>query len=171
MRMEGLRHLERNVHRGGQIIGVLAKYGLADWVKGLNCSWVQDRIKSFDGQPIPDLKIEERLRLAFTELGTTFIKLGQMLSTCPLQSGVNALRDGVTFEFRHRRDDREDGLPERTAGVNVLVVVGERNTQAPQFVQRQDRLVHGTSGKAHIVRTTHHCAESRLAIRPWLTEK
>jgi ubiquinone biosynthesis protein len=83
MKFNALTRLERNVHRAGEIIGVLAKYGLADWVKGLNFSWIQDRIRSIDGQHIPELKIEERVRLAFTELGTTFIKLGQMLSTRP----------------------------------------------------------------------------------------
>jgi ubiquinone biosynthesis protein len=76
MKFTALTRLERNVHRVGEIIGVLAKYGLADWVKGLKFSWIQDRIQSVDGQNIPDLKIEERVRLAFTELGTTFIKLG-----------------------------------------------------------------------------------------------
>ena len=83
MKLSELKRLESNVHRVQEIIGVLAKYGLADWVKGLNYQWIQDRIQSFDGQHIPDLKIEERVRLAFTELGTTFIKLGQMLSTQP----------------------------------------------------------------------------------------
>ena len=83
MKFTALTRLERNVHRAGEIIGVLAKYGLADWVKGLKLSWVQNRLKSIDGQPIPDLKIEQRVRLAFTELGTTFIKLGQVLSTRP----------------------------------------------------------------------------------------
>ena len=83
MKPSALKRLESNVHRVHEIIGVLAKYGLADWVKGLDYRWIQDRIQSFDGQPIPNLKIEERVRLAFTELGTTFIKLGQMLSTQP----------------------------------------------------------------------------------------
>jgi ubiquinone biosynthesis protein len=83
MKFPALTRLERNVHRAGEIIGVLAKYGLADWVKGLNFSWIQDRIQSTDGQHIPDLKTEERVRLAFTDLGTTFIKLGQVLSTRP----------------------------------------------------------------------------------------
>jgi ubiquinone biosynthesis protein len=83
MKLLAITRLERNVRRAGEIVGVLAKYGLADWVKGLNYSWIQDRIKSLDGQHIPEMKFEERVRLALTELGTTFIKLGQMLSTRP----------------------------------------------------------------------------------------
>jgi ubiquinone biosynthesis protein len=83
MKLAGLTRLDRNVRRAGDIIGVAAKYGLADWVKDLDVPWVQDRIRSADGQHIPDLKIEVRVRLALTELGTTFIKLGQMLSTRP----------------------------------------------------------------------------------------
>jgi ubiquinone biosynthesis protein len=83
MKVNILTRLESNAHRVHEIIRVLAKYGLADWVKGLNYPWIQDRIRSFDGQHIPDLKVEERVRLALTELGTTFIKLGQMLSTQP----------------------------------------------------------------------------------------
>ena len=93
MKFSAMRHLERNVHRAGEIIGVLAKYGLADWVRGLKFSWVQERIQSFDGQHIPDLKIEERVRLAFSELGATFIKLGQMLSTRPDLVGPEMARE------------------------------------------------------------------------------
>ena len=93
MKLTAITHLERNVRRSGEIIGVLAKYGLADWVKGLNFSWIQDRIKSVDGQRIPDLKIEERVRLAFTELGTSFIKLGQMISTRPDLAGPEMAKE------------------------------------------------------------------------------
>jgi ubiquinone biosynthesis protein len=81
--MTALTHLEHNARRAGEIIGVLAKYGLADWFKGWHYSWIQDRIRSIDGQHIPDLRLEQRVRLAFIELGPTFIKLGQMLSTRP----------------------------------------------------------------------------------------
>ena len=93
MKLTAITKLERNVRRSGEIVGVLAKYGLADWVKGLNFSWVQERIKSVDGQQIPDLKIEQRVRLAFTELGTTFIKLGQMLGTRPDVVGPEMARE------------------------------------------------------------------------------
>ena len=93
MKFTALARLERNVLRVGEIVGVLAKYGLADWVKGLHYSWIQDRIQSCDGQSIPDLKIEERVRLAFTELGTPFIKLGQVLSTRPDLVGPEMARE------------------------------------------------------------------------------
>ncbi len=83
MKIEALSRLERNTHRVAEIIGVFAKYGFADWFKGWDFAWVQERIKSMDGHSIPQLKREERVRLAFMELGPTFIKLGQMLSTRP----------------------------------------------------------------------------------------
>src|SRR5208283_689631 len=107
MKLTALTRLERNVHRAGEIVGVLAKYGLADWVKGLNFSRVQDRIRSIDGKPIPDLKIEERVRLAFTELGTTFIKLGQMLSTRPDLVGPDMARELAHLQIATPADPPE----------------------------------------------------------------
>jgi len=107
MKLAAITKLERNVRRSGEIIGVLAKYGLADWVKGLNFSWIQERIKSVDGQHIPDLKIEERVRLAFTELGTTFIKLGQTLSTRPDLVGPEMARELANLQTAAPADPPE----------------------------------------------------------------
>jgi len=83
MKIATVTRLEQNARRVGEIMGVFAKFGLADWFKGIQLSWIQERLESFDGQRIPDLKMEERVRLAFIELGPTFIKLGQILSTWP----------------------------------------------------------------------------------------
>ena len=75
--------VERNARRLTEILAILSKYGLADWLGGLNYEWLQGRLVSFEGQRLGKLTREARIRLALTELGTTFIKLGQMLSTRP----------------------------------------------------------------------------------------
>src|SRR5437773_435660 len=73
--------INRNTKRFGEILAILGRYGLADWLGGLNYDWLQGRLVSFDGERLGKLTQEARIRLALTELGTTFIKLGQMLST------------------------------------------------------------------------------------------
>ena len=109
MKFTALTRLENNAQRVGEIIGVLAKYGLADWVKDLNFSWIQDRIQSVDGQRIPALKLEERVRLALTELGTTFIKLGQVLSTRPDLVGPELARELAHLQTAAPADPPDDG--------------------------------------------------------------
>jgi ubiquinone biosynthesis protein len=72
---------DRNAKRVGEILAILGRYGLADWLSGLNVDWIHGRLVSFDGERLGKLTQEARVRLALTELDTTFIKLGQMLST------------------------------------------------------------------------------------------
>jgi ubiquinone biosynthesis protein len=81
MRLEHLTKIDQHARRLKEIVSILAKYGLADWLQGINHAWLQSRLTSFDGQRIADLTPQVGIRLALTELGTTFIKLGQMLST------------------------------------------------------------------------------------------
>ncbi len=83
-----IERLERDTRRVAEIVGVLAKFGLADWLKAIPLSAVRERLRSIEGQPISELATSERFRLALTELGTTFIKLGQMLSTRPDVIGI-----------------------------------------------------------------------------------
>lgn len=47
----------------------------------VKADWIQGHLRSADGQQISDLSEPVRVRMALTELGTTFIKLGQILST------------------------------------------------------------------------------------------
>jgi ubiquinone biosynthesis protein len=78
-----IQRLERDTKRVAEIVGVLTKFGLADWIRAIPLTRVKDWLKSPDGEAISDLTINERIRSALVELGTTFIKLGQMLSTRP----------------------------------------------------------------------------------------
>ena len=81
MRFDTLARLERHAKRLGEIASVLGKYGLADFFGGFNYAWLKDRFRSTDGQHLSECGTEAKVRMVLTELGATFIKLGQMLST------------------------------------------------------------------------------------------
>lgn len=83
MRIETIPKLIRDSQRFQQIVTTLAKYGLAPWLKKVPADWLQKNFRSADGQQICDLTPGAQLRLALTDLGTTFVKLGQILSTRP----------------------------------------------------------------------------------------
>src|SRR5688500_16828303 len=81
MKIRSIPNLYRNVKRWTEIISVLSKYGLADWLAQTNIEFAKDRLKDRDGEAIARLTREARIRLTLTELGPTFIKFGQLLST------------------------------------------------------------------------------------------
>lgn len=76
----------RNLNRYRQIMTVLVRHGFADFVDRLRVTEYLDfarHLMGSAGAPPPKHTTAERLRLALQELGPTFIKLGQMLSTRP----------------------------------------------------------------------------------------
>jgi ubiquinone biosynthesis protein len=78
----------RNVRRATEILSVLSKYGLADWISRLNIGFAKDQFKDRAGEAIARQPFEARIRMAATELGPTFIKLGQLFSMRPEVVGV-----------------------------------------------------------------------------------
>ena len=88
MWLESLARLRENEARLREILTVLGKYGLADWLGASRAGWLRRRLVSHDGQRLDRFGHEERIRLALLELGTTFVKLGQMLGTRPDLVGV-----------------------------------------------------------------------------------
>jgi ubiquinone biosynthesis protein len=84
MLLDRLTRTEQNARRLAEIVGVLAKYGLADWLAGVrHTEWLRRHLTPTSFQRITNLSHEARIRLVLTELGTTFIKVGQILSTRP----------------------------------------------------------------------------------------
>ena len=81
MVFSALARVDRNSKRFAEIVRTAAKYRLADWLGETGHDWIQRHLVSFDGQRLGELTREARIRMTLTELGTTFIKLGQTLST------------------------------------------------------------------------------------------
>ncbi len=85
-----------NTIRLGEIFQVFAKYGFYDILSRLGLlqrlPWsVYRQIK--EGFPVIDVSWGERLRMALTELGPTFIKMGQILSTRPDLVGFSVAKE------------------------------------------------------------------------------
>jgi ubiquinone biosynthesis protein len=127
MKISTIPRLYRNVRRWREIIVVLRRYGLADWLSRLQLDFVRDWIKDESGVPLASYTRESRIRMALTDLGPTFIKLGQVLSLRPdlvgsvlakelqqLQTQVHA--DG--FESVKRTLESELGKPIAEAFLN-----------------------------------------------------
>jgi ubiquinone biosynthesis protein len=83
MRITSLPRYYRNLKRWREIILILRRYGLADWMSRLPLEMVRDWIKDDQGVPLASYTRAARIRMALTDLGPTFIKLGQVLSLRP----------------------------------------------------------------------------------------
>ena len=81
MRLISLPQYKRNVVRFTEILRVLSKYGLAGWLKATDPEFVKKLFKSGDGEQVVGMSRGARMRLAAEELGPTFIKLAQIVST------------------------------------------------------------------------------------------
>jgi len=120
----GFRRTYKNVNRVRQIVNVLLKYGFGKLVDQLHLSRFvpfRKRLRTF-GQwpPLKSPTAAERLRMAFAELGPSFIKLAQILSTRP---------DLITRQFADEFKKLQDNVP--PFPTNEAVAIIERETGVP----------------------------------------
>jgi ubiquinone biosynthesis protein len=81
MNLWSIPQLARDANRAGEIVAVLGKYGLADWLGRLDWKLPRRLVPGKSVRSLAELTTETRIRLVLIELGTTFVKLGQILST------------------------------------------------------------------------------------------
>lgn len=107
MKISSIPQIYRNVNRWGEIISVLSKYGLANWVARLDLGFAKRFFRDPDGELLARHRPEARIRLALTELGPTFIKFGQILSTRADLVGVE-----LASELSHLQEDVRADTPD-----------------------------------------------------------
>lgn len=104
--LASIPHLARNARRFKEIAGVLAKYGLAEFLSATDPSFFKNHLVGPAGDSLAAMRREERLRLALSELGPTAVKIGQILSTRPDLIGPEA-----AAELARLRDDTPPDAP------------------------------------------------------------
>jgi len=96
----------RHLNRYRQILGILFKHGFGDLVERLKIEQYIEvglqLITKKRREPGEKLSRAERVRMAFEELGPTYIKLGQVLSTRP---------DLIPLEFTRELSKLQDDVP------------------------------------------------------------
>jgi hypothetical protein len=65
------------------------------------------------------------------------------LGPSPPEPRSHTLRDQAPLQLCNGRDDREDRLPKRRAGVDLLAKADEFHVEVPEHVERLDQLPHG----------------------------
>ena len=96
----------RHLNRYRQILAILFKYGFGDLIDRLNIDqYIEVGLQMISRKRrdrVEKLTRSERVRIAFEELGSTYIKLGQALSTRP---------DLIPVDFIQELSKLQDHVP------------------------------------------------------------
>jgi ubiquinone biosynthesis protein len=116
MQIQLAAQIPGDVARASDVGRVLIKYGLAEWLKGTEWEPLRRLLISHSGDVLTDQPFAVRMRMAMTDLGTTFIKLGQVLGTRP---------DLVGPEVAHELSRLQSGTPADAPEIAVATVEKE----------------------------------------------
>lgn len=108
MKLKTLARIDQSARRLAEIMATLAKYGLADWVSGSDSDWLKGLLPNGGRAELLDMTTAARIRCTLSELGPTFVKIGQILSTRPDLVGPD-----LTAELSLLQTQTEPDPPER----------------------------------------------------------
>jgi ubiquinone biosynthesis protein len=165
MNIRSLPQLAHSAHRVGEVAGVLAKYGLAEWLSHTEFQRPKKLFTGKGGEVLAEQSKGARIRLALTELGVTYIKFGQMLSTRP---------DLVGAEVADELAKLQHGVPADPPEVVLATVAAELGRPVNQVFAEFDPKPVGSAsiGQVHaarmpdgtkvVVKVQHPNIESRI---------
>jgi ubiquinone biosynthesis protein len=167
MKLSSIPQIYRHLGRWYEIVAVLSKYELAAWIGRLGPDFAKDLLKARGGVAIARHPWETRLRMALAELGPTFIKLGQILSTRPDLVGVK-----LAGEFQQLQENVPADPPavvrkliesELGRPIDELVAEFEPEAMASASVGQVHRArLH--SGEAVVIKVLHADIEKKVAV-------
>jgi ubiquinone biosynthesis protein len=127
--------LRRSANRVRQIVNVFLKYGFGKVIDQIHLSRFvpfRKRIKSFGQWPsTKEPAVAERLRMAFAELGPSFIKLAQILSSRP---------DLITKRFADEFKKLQDRVPSFSSTEAVHIIEQETGKRIDQLFSEFDSI-------------------------------
>ncbi|HRV80628.1 MAG TPA: AarF/ABC1/UbiB kinase family protein [Planctomycetota bacterium] len=120
MLLTSLSSYQRDGKRLAQIVAVLVRYGLAERLERIEPDFLKRWLHHEDVKELAGLPLGERVRRACEELGPTFIKIGQILSTRP---------DVVSLEVARELESLQSGTP--ASPVEGVIEILEEDLGAP----------------------------------------
>ncbi|MDW5290901.1 ABC1 kinase family protein [Formosa sp. PL04] len=148
-----------------QIISILAKYGIADWLQNVQNETIKTYLKSDTGKDITKYSKPVRVRMALNELGTTFIKFGQILSTRSDIVGEEMAQELSKLQSHTRSDDftKIKARITQEFGVNAIdelyATFSETPIASASIAQVHMATLH--SGDAVVVKVMHDDIEEK----------
>jgi len=138
----------RNINRYRQILTILFKYGFGNIIEALNIDqYLEIGLKMISrSKPahFERLTQPQRTRLLFEELGPTFIKFGQILSTRP---------DLIPLKFIFELEKLQDNVPKFPFADVQKILAKEFGPQGNPFVSmEEDPFASASIGQVHLAK-------------------
>lgn len=165
MKLTALPQFKRDASRFKEIVTVLARYGLADWLETHEPDFIKNLRKKDKNDKAEGLSQEARVRMALTELGTTFIKLGQIMSTREDLVGSALAEELVQLQSSTPADSPETVISTFTDEIGSAPeeMFADFDSQAVASASiGQIHLARLKDGRPVVVKIQHHGIERRV---------